>query len=181
MTPEQRARCLELAEKLLAFEECDWNHVVQLRHEAAALLRECAGAGLRVKPLEWVDCQPDDIFGITSRAACVFPGNFNEYVIFDDAASSDGSIVDDGGLFWFEGGSCFPTLEAAKAAAQADYERRILAALEPAPGYIDGWNAALEAAAGEAAGEVAAHGAAHLAPFVRRAIRAITPPERPKQ
>ena len=40
---------------------------------------------------------------------------------------------------------CVPP-EAAKAAVQADYEARILAALEPAPDHSD-WNAAIEAAA----------------------------------
>ena len=85
---------------------------------------------LRVKPLVWEDCQPDDLFGITSRADCVFPGDFSTYVIYDESACDDG-VLEDGKSFWFEGGTQFATLDEAKAAAQADYEARILAALEP--------------------------------------------------
>lgn len=61
------------------------------------------------------------------------------------------SVVRKGDDYWRvyrnfcdEKDAIYPTPESAKAAAQADYERRILSALEPTPSE---WNAAIEAAA----------------------------------
>lgn len=77
-----------------------------------------------VKPLEWVE--RDDIQGLFNAESTI-GWWYNVQAI-------------DGG-FRYEGGppavpaapQMFPSLEAAKAAAQADYEQRILAALAPAP------------------------------------------------
>ncbi|KEP68822.1 hypothetical protein DL1_08575 [Thioclava dalianensis] len=84
---------------------------------------------VKVKPLEWTDVEdPDSLFGIVARAPCVFPGDFEEYVIFDDALAEN-SVIEDDNTFWFDGRSKHPSLESAKAAAQADYEKTILSAL----------------------------------------------------
>lgn len=78
--------------------------------------------------LVWVDCEPDPLFGISSRADCIFPGDYETYIIYDDSACDDCPVVDNGGKFWFEGDTHYETLKAAKAAAQEDYTRRILSA-----------------------------------------------------
>lgn len=87
----------------------DWNR----RADLAAV----QPAQVRVKPLVWRDDgtnghETDHAFGFYE----VYPSPEG------DMLSRDG--VDSG---------VFPTLEAAKAAAQTDYEARILAALEPQP------------------------------------------------
>ena len=98
--------------------------------EAAAMLRACKGR-VRVKSLEWLHCTD----GTLHDAHCQY------------------ETETDGG-YWrvikgVTGGTSYlchtDTLEAAKAAAQADYEARIFAALEPAPDHAE-WNAAIEAA-----------------------------------
>ncbi|WP_097030881.1 hypothetical protein [Cereibacter ovatus] len=87
-----------------------------------------------MKPLEWVD-------GLSKHVAARAPIPFMNdcYTIWSDFSlhgCKDGPRNE------------YPTLEAAKAAAQADYEARILAAIEPAaPTVADDWNAAIRAAA----------------------------------
>ena len=95
--------------------------------QAAAMLRACKGR-VRVKALEWgEECSTE--FRAVSMGILYHVGFY------------DGS--------WCFLGQEYYTPEAAKAAAQADYETRILAAIEPAPDHSE-WNAAIEAAAKEA-------------------------------
>lgn len=85
----------------------------------------CA-SGQQVRALEW-----DDFDGQGAKATAMLIAS---YLI---ARWSDGrfeiSVSAPGYSTGFDGERFHPTLEAAKAAAQADYERHILAALTPAP------------------------------------------------
>lgn len=90
--------------------------------------------GVMVKPLEWFDQK----MGSTGRG-----GDGSIYMLFIEKSGrvSCATVVlnDD-----------FENMEAAKAAAQADYERRILSALTPSPRTDqETWEAAIEAAAQE--------------------------------
>ena len=96
--------------------------------EAAAMLRACKRR-VRVKPLEWVDLYRD---GSRYEVSSDNPLGYTDSI----HGLQDGTYHSQFGAF--------PTLESAKAAAQADYEARILAALDPAPDHSD-WNAAIEA------------------------------------
>jgi len=97
------------------------------KHIAAALAADAKGAGpVAVKPLEWngPDCDGEHW---ASR---------EKYVVL--ASNEDG--------YWLSGvGGFFPTVEAAKAAAQADFEQRIRSAIIDAPAALgagptpDGW------------------------------------------
>ena len=99
--------------------------------EAAAMLRACKGRA--VKPLEWKWYRdPKD----TSEARTQI-GTWTVWEI-----NGCGYCY---GPKDTSGRQCEGGLEAAKAAAQADYEARVLSALEPAPAHAE-WNAALEAA-----------------------------------
>lgn len=71
----------------------------------------------RIKPLVWRDALPSTNPSYSPNTA---PTPFGMYYANTHA-------------FWFEGSDAtkYPSREAAKAAAQADYEARILAALEP--------------------------------------------------
>ena len=99
---------------------------------AAAMLRAMKGR-VRVKPLEW--------HGFSSA--------FIAYTIIGDYHVSR---CGENWHWYFEEqdpyleGTIAASEETATAAVQADYEARILAALEPAPDHSD-WNAAIEAAA----------------------------------
>ena len=96
------------------------------------------GCGVRVKALEWFD-----VDAICTRQQAVALGGHYSAVEFDAGTEHAhfAANVDLGGLafvFILEpdplGGrrpKQFPTLEAAKAAAQADFDARIMAALEP--------------------------------------------------
>ncbi len=79
-----------------------------------------------VKPLEW-----EDFEGRGARARALL---ITSYLI---ARWSDGrfeiSVSAPGYSTGFDGERFHPTIEAAKAAAQADYETRILAAIQPDP------------------------------------------------
>ena len=83
------------------------------------------GCGVRVKALEW-----EDFDGLGAKASGFYQAN---YLIqkwsgegrFEVAMSYPGYQAGYDGPRWH------PTLEAAKAAAQADFEARIMAALEP--------------------------------------------------
>ena len=103
--------------------------------DAAAMLRACKGR-VRVKALEWyVGHSEVQAF---ARAETIV----GLYQILSVPTDSDHRLL-------LPDRSCqhFTSYTAAKAAAQADYEARIIAALEPAPGYLEGWNDAPEAAA----------------------------------
>lgn len=80
--------------------------------------------GWRVKPLEW-----DDFDGRGAKAKAML---IVSYII---TRWSDGDfrieVSAPGYSTSFDGPHVHPTLEAAKTAAQADYEARIMAALEP--------------------------------------------------
>lgn len=83
------------------------------------------GCGVRVKALEW-----DDFEGLGAKASGFYQANYliqkwSGECRFEVAMSYPGYQTGYDGPRWH------PTLEAAKAAAQADYEARILAALEP--------------------------------------------------
>ena len=77
---------------------------------------ELTARGVRVKPLEWRKCK---VWGDT-----VFRADW-----YDIWARSDGRFGLEGAANGFTDFTAYPTLEAAKAAAQADYEARICAAL----------------------------------------------------
>ena len=102
--------------------------------KAAAMLRACKGR-VRVKALEWAECNT----GNWKRGHCFTARSMVDFAPLAIHKKHDG---------WWLNKDChtYDTLEAAQAAAQADYEARILAALEPAPDHAE-WNAALEAAA----------------------------------
>ena len=102
--------------------------------KTAAMLRACKGR-VRVKPLEWAECNT----GNWKRGHCFTARSMVDFAPLAIHKKHDG---------WWLNKDChtYDTLEAAKAAAQADYEARILAALEPAPDHGE-WDAALEAAA----------------------------------
>ena len=115
--------------------------------EAAAMLRACKGR-VRVKPLEWRSIGRD-------RVAETMIG---EYVVSLDVFQVGGTayLWVAGQVYGDDHHSEHKNMYEAKAAAQADYEARILAALDPAPdhaekqAYIEGtqsgWDAALQAA-----------------------------------
>ena len=96
--------------------------------EAAAMLRACKGR-VRVKLLEWRDS-----YGVLRAET-----PFGDYKITGNVLHRLGNPAPQ---------SVHENEEAAKAAAQADYEARILSALEPAPDHA-GWDAAIEAAVDE--------------------------------
>lgn len=99
--------------------DADQARLRELEDEFAAL-REASG--VRVKPLEWVSDTPDGtgFWANGEFAYQIRPGGLG-YYRWRRALSCTWVIPDQIGV------------ETAKAAAQADYERRILAALEPAP------------------------------------------------
>lgn len=106
-------------------------------HAIAALPAQ----GVRVRPLEWIDFE--------GRGAKAQAWNEANYMIqlwsdgrYEISASYPGYST------FIEGTDRFyPSLDAAKAAAQADYERRILAALDtPAPAQTDAVEALVKAA-----------------------------------
>ena len=108
---------------------------LHIRKKAAAMLRACKGR-VRVRALKW---HQNKTYGsmYDYRIYAVHQGN--KYGIFSTFLERDqwGSRV--------QVAKCVP-IEAAKAAAQADYEARILAAIERDPDHSE-WNAAIEAAA----------------------------------
>ena len=125
--------------------------------DAAAMLRACKGR-VRVKPLEWGEGADDGIFAdrVWSADAYLIERRNNVDNAFDLHCD-----------FW-DGHNArrYPTLEAAKAAAQADYEARILAALDPDHAQ---WDAAIEAAAKVAQ----SYGCCHVPQEIAEEIRAL--------
>ncbi len=78
--------------------------------------------GVRVKPLVWVDADDDDALARAESMGQEYSVGYDCGAWFAYSETWCGDVA--AGL---------PTVDAAKAAAQADYEARILAALEPAP------------------------------------------------
>jgi hypothetical protein len=129
-------------ERIWAWSKQDWFNAGASTHKV-----QCAGgkdveyirADLsrpRVKPLVWRE--------YSNNGNCMAETSIGDYVI-EDHGENDWGI-------WLEDNYSpilgpYKTLEEAKAAAQADYERRILEALEPTP---DDARAALEAMLDEA-------------------------------
>ena len=85
--------------------------------DAAAMLRACKGR-VRVKPLVWMECNT----GNFKRGHCFTARSLVDFAPLAIHKKHDG---------WWLNKDChtYETLEAAKAAAQADYEARILSAL----------------------------------------------------
>lgn len=111
--------------------------------QAAALLRACMGGAVKVKPLEWKECNS----GNFKKGQCFAARSMVDFAPIAIHKKADG---------WWLSLDCetHPTLEAAKAAAQADYERRILSALEPAPdARQEAWRAGMLEAAKVAQGQ----------------------------
>ena len=79
-------------------------------------------APVRVKPLVWVDADDDDALARAESMGQEYSVGYDCGAWFAYSETWCGDVA--AGL---------PTVDAAKAAAQADYEARILAALEPAP------------------------------------------------
>ena len=106
---------------------------IQCERSVAEMLRACKGRA-RVKPLEWHGGSGNyprwHATGLAFTAKIERHSWQGDYGLFIDKFAK----------------GAHDTLEAAKAAAQADYEARILYALEHAPDHSE-WNAAIEAAA----------------------------------
>ena len=98
--------------------------------QIAAMLRSCKGRA-RVKPLVW---------GYHPAGKIAAPPTGHAYIIDTRTKGRCYSIKG------FSPERQFDSLDEAKAAAKADYEARILAALDPAPDQEE-WDAAIEAAA----------------------------------
>ena len=83
-----------------------------------------ARLGLRVKPLEW-----EDFDGLGAKASGFYQAN---YLIqkWSGEGRYEVAMSYPGYQTGYDGPRWHPTLEAAKAAAQADYEARISASLE---------------------------------------------------
>lgn len=137
--PEEAVKAAILAYQEEAKKEI--NHFpVMMRAALTAALPFLTVQGA-VKKLEWVDA--DEGMCTKWRAAAL--GGHYELVDFgkDDPGFAVNFHWGRPLSFWFiqgdpdewvpTGPKIFPTLEAAKAAAQADYEARILSAIEPAP------------------------------------------------
>lgn len=125
----------DLGEALAMFEEA---------LEAALLAeRKAALAGVRVKPLEWVR----DPLGRGDFSADTIAGQYSVGRLSDGYGAILRHIVD-GGQYDQDVARGLPSVKAAKAAANADYESRIRSALEPGEDrYAEGWKAALAEAA----------------------------------
>lgn len=123
--------------------------------ECAAMLRACKGCAMKVRPLDWEDHPACD--GPVLAKAVTLLGT---YFIVDDTDDFSGLYLDlishDDARWWQSVRSTSTHIEEGwhgdvqplKDKAQADYERRILSALEPAPdARQEAWNAGIEAAA----------------------------------
>jgi hypothetical protein len=95
-------------------------------HRAAALLRACKGR-VKVKPLDW---RATRFFGDDPVR---FEGG--PYVVECMGFSGKWKVVVQPADAQVKNGWGYPTFEAAKAAVQADYEARILAAIEQETGH----------------------------------------------
>lgn len=82
-------------------------------------------AGVRVKPLEWVETVDDN--GRTASAKTKI-GNYEVFEFDITLSGTKRTIISWAGT-WFISAQRAESYEAGKAAAQADYEQRILSAL----------------------------------------------------
>ena len=128
----------------------------------AALAAAMEGA-VRVKPLAWQD------FGDYGAKACAMLNSSYMIMRWNGRGEYEVSVSVPGHGSAFDGERFHPTIEAAKAAAQSDYERRILAAIEPNPAVQDR-EALIEvltarATAAEAALAAAMEGAVRVKPL----------------
>ena len=100
----------------------------------------CGDMGARVKPLVWQD--------FSDRGAKAQAWNEANYMIqrWSDKRWEISASYPGYSTFIEETDRFYPTLAVAKAAAQADYEARILAALEPAPDVAELVETTLDAA-----------------------------------
>ena len=108
--------------------------------KAAAMLRACKGR-VRVKALEW---EGDGFWSAGPHEGWMEEANTPFGWGYSIEFGRDGNFMVCSTFNWSQDG--FEVPDDAKAAAQADYERRILSDLEPAPDHAE-WDAALEAAA----------------------------------
>lgn len=148
MTNPDRSELVKLADRLAFLSNVGFGYDIidtdrSILRKSATALRRLASSdgGVKVRELEWEDA---DEGMCTKWRACALGGHY-ELVALDG---------DGGGLavnfywgrplsFWFiqgepdewgpTGPKMFPTLDEAKSAAQADYEQRIMAAIETAP------------------------------------------------
>lgn len=98
-------------------EACDW---LQKTWNELCALRSGNGGEVRVKALEWVQNTKESVYGENSYTAS--PIRDLRFVIA--ALSSDG---------WAYKGASYGSITEAKAAAQQDFEQRILSALDTKP------------------------------------------------
>ena len=145
-----------------------------LRAQVAALTaeRDAAAGAVRVKPLAWKGMGENHARAAAPLFGTIRVENYGAGFAISWSVPGFSDVFCDGR---------WPTIEAAKAAAQADYEARILAALEPAPVSDEALiRAALEAAHIEAVGvanEADDHQRHLGAMDVVDAIRALATPE----
>ena len=100
-----------------------------------AVLRALKAGGIRVRPLEWDKAALMHDSDLIVRTAPTHFGRYSVRQLTRWADDPDQSPLFSWTIYWsgsgfFDCPDVFPTLEVAKAAAQADYEARILAALE---------------------------------------------------
>jgi hypothetical protein len=114
------------------------------KDDAAAMLRACKGR-VRVKPLEWYPVNREEALCHGHWVAPALGGAYHTAPDEDSAAGASvlqWAICHEDFCMAYGGAiSAHTDPEAAKAAAQVDYERRILDALEPSPDartYEDG-------------------------------------------
>ena len=146
MTDTDTSREEAAISALLSYGQADMDGVLvttsrQAIHEVVDAYRALrdeldAARSERVKPLEW-----EDLGDRCHRAKAPLFGSIRAEAYGSGVYYVNWSVPGYCDTF-VEGG--FGSLKAAKAAAQADYERRILSALTPATSE---WNAAIEAAA----------------------------------
>lgn len=135
------------------------NRAADDRKAALQDIAEGLGRGVRVKPLEWEDHPVVD--GPVMARAIALHGT---YFIVDDTDDFTGlylELISHDDARWWQNvrSTCNTIIEGyheddltpLKAAAQADYEARILSTLEPLPSPDQYIRAALEAAAGKTA------------------------------
>ncbi|MCO5156614.1 MAG: hypothetical protein M9945_07630 [Aquamicrobium sp.] len=130
-----------IAQRLMLPDEDVFELAVDIIATALAAALSRTGA-MKVKPLEWEDSVspligPNVYF---SRAATVFGSYRTEQRLPDSwmiTAPNGDAIRDENNKL-----AHHETLEAAKDAAQADYERRILSALTTEPAAPEGWQEA---------------------------------------
>ncbi|MBN8292865.1 hypothetical protein JI664_12895 [Rhodobacter sp. NTK016B] len=122
-----KAECDARAREFLAGNGDPWIVALEARATAAeAQLAAAMEGAVRVRELVWREDGNDNDLHVADSVLGLY------FIRFDPRANDDTAWM----LFLSGKWVCFGTIEAAKAAAQADYERRILAALEPNPAAL---------------------------------------------